>query len=65
MPNTASKIVGEQIRHWQNRGVTVNDAWEALGHKRRLNATWAMVREFMISWLLDEAEAGGSRKRAA
>ena len=51
-PLEASQIADEQIRHWQNRGVTTNNAWEALGHARRGNATWAMVRAHMVRWLL-------------
>lgn len=46
----------DTIRHWQNRGVTVNMVWEALGHRPSRNATWTAVRAHMTRWLLREAE---------
>lgn len=46
----------DTIRYWQNRGVTVNMAWEALGHRSSGNATWTAVRAHMTRWLLREME---------
>ena len=50
----AREIADEQIAWWQARGVSANDAWEALGRQRWHKPTWCRVRGFMVRWLLSQ-----------
>lgn len=64
-PAEAHAIADEQIAHWRNRGVTSNDAWEALHHARRINVTWALVHGHIFRLLLADDAAAVTLRRAA
>lgn len=38
------------IRHWQQQGVTTEQAWRALEGSAGGNHSWAMVEARMIRW---------------